>query len=169
MLRIKLVRYGKKNAPAWRIVVVEKTKTGKGNVADYIGHYNPLSSPKLMVLDAEKYEKWIKFGAQPTDSVLRLKGKLVDKTKDYQKKVKTKVYKSKKEKIDEQENKKPEKPVSDDMVATDGLTEDSKSQEAVVEKIEETEEKEVEKAKEESKEETKKEATPAKEEAEIKG
>jgi len=80
----------------WRVIVVEKTRTGKGRVAEYIGNYNPHSKPKIFNLDLEKYEKWTKNGAQPTDAVLRLKGKLIDKNKDYQKIVKAKVYKTKK-------------------------------------------------------------------------
>lgn len=96
MLRIKLVKTGKTNRPMWRFVVVEKSKTGKGLVTDFIGNYNPHNKPKVCNIDMEKYAKWIASGAQPTDTVLRLKGKFVDKNKEYQKEVKPKVYKSKK-------------------------------------------------------------------------
>ena len=109
MLRIKLVKIGKKNRPTWRVVVVEKTKTGKGRVTDYIGSYNPHSKPKDFKIDIEKYDNWIKNGAQPTDSVLRLKGNFIDKTKDYQKEVKAKVYKSKKPEEVKKEAVKAEK------------------------------------------------------------
>lgn len=96
MLRIKLVRQGKKDRPTWRVIVVEKTKTGKGNFTDAIGNYNPFGGQKSFVLDVEKFEKYVKDGAQPTDAVLRLKGRFIDKNKDYQKLVKAKVYKKKK-------------------------------------------------------------------------
>ena len=113
MLRIKLTKTGKKDRPTWRVVVVERTKTGKGSVSDYIGNYNPHLKPKEFKLDLEKFEKWIKFGAQPTDAVLRLKGKFIDKTKDYQKEVKSKIYKKKKEEKP-QEEAKPEAPKSEE-------------------------------------------------------
>ena len=96
MLRIKLVKAGKKDRPTWKVIVVEKSKTGKGFANDYIGSYNPHANPKDFKLDIEKYDKWVKNGAQPTDSVKRLKGRFIDKTKDYQEEVGTKVYKSKK-------------------------------------------------------------------------
>jgi len=109
MLRIKLVKIGKRDRPTWKIVVVEKTKTGKGRVSDYIGSYNPHKKPKEFKLDVEKYEKWVKNGAQPTDAVIRLKGKLMDKNKEYQKEVKAKVYKKKKTEESKKEAPKKEK------------------------------------------------------------
>ncbi|HRY60095.1 MAG TPA: 30S ribosomal protein S16 [Patescibacteria group bacterium] len=107
MLRIKLVKTGKKDRPTWRVVVVEKTRTGKGAVTDYIGNYNPHLHPKEFKLDIEKYDKWVGSGAQPTDTVKRLKGKMIDKTKDYQKEVEIKVYKSKKPEEAKKEAPKP--------------------------------------------------------------
>ncbi|MFA7308716.1 MAG: 30S ribosomal protein S16 [Patescibacteria group bacterium] len=94
MLRIKLVRFGKKDQPTWRVVVVESARTGRGRVTDFIGNYNPMISRKEFNLDIDKYNDWIKKGAQPTDTVLRLKGRFVDKNKDYQKEVPLKVYRN---------------------------------------------------------------------------
>ncbi len=113
MLRIKLVRQGKKDRPTWRVIVVEKHKTGKGNFTDAIGSYNPFGERKSFILDIEKFEKYVKNGAQPTDSVLRLKGRYIDKNKDYQKLVVAKNYKSKKP-IEEQKNKKTEQPKAEE-------------------------------------------------------
>jgi len=108
MLRIKLVRRGKKDRPTWRVVVVERKKTGKGKVAEYIGNYNPHIMPKEFKLNLERFEHWIKVGAQPTDAVLRLKGKYIDKNKEYQKLVKPKIYKKKVKKEEEAGEKKAE-------------------------------------------------------------
>ena len=142
MLRIKLVKTGKKDRPTWRVVVVEKARTGKGAVTDYIGNYNPHAHPKEFKLDVEKYEKWIGNGAQPTDTVRRLKGKMIDKNKDYQKDVETKVYKKKKP-----EEVKPEapKPAANEKVETENV-----QPEVTEEKVEETKEV-VEEKKEEEK------------------
>jgi len=115
MLRIKLVKIGKKDRPTWRVVVVEKSKTGKGSVTDYIGSYNPHVKPKDFRVDIEKYDKWVKNGAQPTDTVKRLKGRFIDKTNDYQKEVGVKIYKSKKP----EEEKKPEAPSVSAEVSND--------------------------------------------------
>lgn len=115
MVRIKLVKTGKKNTPTWRVVVVEKTKTGKGRVSDYIGSYNPHTKPKQFKLEIEKYDKWVKNGAQPTDSVLRLKGNFIDKTKEYQKEVRAKVYKKKKpEEVKKEAPKKVETEIAEE-------------------------------------------------------
>lgn len=92
MLRIRLSRYGKKDRPTWRVVVVESTRTGKGRVADYIGSYNPMVTPKQFQLDGAKYDQWVKNGAQPTDAVVRLKGRMIDKSPEYKTAVKTKIY-----------------------------------------------------------------------------
>ncbi len=107
MLRIKLVRTGKKDYATWRVVVVEKTKTGRGRVTEYIGNYNPNLNPKEFKLDTERYDYWVGVGAQPTDSIVRLKGKYIDKNKDYQKAVRTKIYKKKAK--EEKETKAEEK------------------------------------------------------------
>lgn len=143
MLRIKLVKIGKKDRPTWKIVVVEKTRTGKGRVSDYIGSYNPHNKPKEFKLDVEKYEQWIKSGAQPTDAVLRLKGNLLDKNKEYQKEVKTKVYKKKKP-----EEPKKEAPKKEE--ATEEVKEEKiETPETPVEEVKaETPEPEAEKAEE---------------------
>lgn len=140
MLRIKLVRKGKKDRPTWRVVVVEKTKTGRGSVSDYIGSYDPNVKPKNFVLDIERYDHWVKCGAQPTDSILRLKGTFIDKTKEYQKVTGVKVYKSKKA----EEEKPAAAPVAEKK--TEEATE---TPEVVEEKVEE--EKPVEEAKPEEK------------------
>lgn len=155
MLRIKLVKTGKKNSPTWRVVVVEKTKTGKGRVSDYIGNYNPHTKPKRFLLDIEKYEKWIKNGAQPTDTIVRLKGNFLDKNKEYQKVVKAKVYKKKKTeevkkgvKKEIKEEIKNEEPVKGTVEANGGSPEEKiveeKSEKEIKEEVKE--EKEAKKA-----------------------
>ena len=160
MLRIKLVKIGKKDRPTWRVVVVEKTKTGRGRVTEYIGNYNPHLKPREFKIDQERYDHWVGVGAQPTDSVLRLKGKHIDKSKDYQKIVKTKVYKKKTKKGEEAKPKpdqaKTEQPVIDK--AEQG--QEAESEQTAVE------EPKVEEAKEETQEEEPKPASKSKEDKE---
>ena len=40
-----------------------------GRFIEEIGYYNPLQDPAEIKVDAEKAQKWIANGAQPTDTV----------------------------------------------------------------------------------------------------
>lgn len=69
MLKIKLSRYGKRGQPFYRIIVAEAKSKRDGKYIDLIGTYNPLSQPAEIKLDQQKYQDWLKKGAQPTDTV----------------------------------------------------------------------------------------------------
>lgn len=43
-----------------------------GRFIEQIGHYNPMTDPAEVVVDAEKATQWIKNGAQPTETVRAL-------------------------------------------------------------------------------------------------
>jgi len=70
MLTIRFSRKGKKKAPLYSIIVVEKAKDPWGDYTDKIGTYNPQT--KAVVLDAEKAKDWISKGAQPSETVHNL-------------------------------------------------------------------------------------------------
>ncbi len=72
MLKIKLARFGKKNQPHYRIVINEARTKRDGKYVEKIGHYAPTQSPKLLEVDLERYDYWVKQGAQPTDTVASL-------------------------------------------------------------------------------------------------
>jgi small subunit ribosomal protein S16 len=63
---------GQKKAPFYRIVVADSRYPRDGRFIEQIGHYNPMTDPAEVVIDAEKATKWIKNGAQPTDTVRAL-------------------------------------------------------------------------------------------------
>lgn len=69
-LRIRLQRVGKKNRPMFRIVVIERRQAAKGKPVDIIGIYDPVK--KTGKLDFEKYERWVKNGAEPSDTMKSL-------------------------------------------------------------------------------------------------
>lgn len=69
MLKIRLKRIGRKGQPSYRIVVMESNKPRNGKVVEEIGHYNPRTSPATFEIDKEAAAKWLKNGAQPTDTV----------------------------------------------------------------------------------------------------
>ena len=53
MVSIRLTRTGRKDAPSYRIVVVDKTKPRETEFIDYLGHYNPRTEPSEMKVDIE--------------------------------------------------------------------------------------------------------------------
>ena len=69
MVKIRLRRMGAKKAPFYRIVVADARSPRDGRFIEEIGTYNPMTNPAEIKIDNEKAEKWIKNGAQPTDTV----------------------------------------------------------------------------------------------------
>jgi small subunit ribosomal protein S16 len=77
--KIRLQRHGKKGQPFYHIVVADGRAPRDGRFIEKIGTYNPLTSPASVVLDVENAVKWLRNGAQPTETVraiLRYKGAL---------------------------------------------------------------------------------------------
>ena len=74
---------GRRNRPFYRVVVADSHSPRNGKSIDIIGHYNPLTDPATISIDEEKALKWLRYGAQPTDTVRSLLGKLgiMDKVK----------------------------------------------------------------------------------------
>ncbi len=61
-----------KKAPFYRVVVADSRSPRDGRFVEEIGYYNPITEPSTIKLDEEKVQKWIKNGAQPTDTVKKL-------------------------------------------------------------------------------------------------
>lgn len=72
MLRIRLARVGARNQPQYRIVVADARAPRDGAFVERLGHYNPLTEPATVVIDAEKVAKWLGNGAQPSETVAKL-------------------------------------------------------------------------------------------------
>ena len=75
MLRIRLRRTGKKKQPSYRVVVADQRAPRDGAVVEVLGHYNPRTEPKTLVLKEERVKYWLARGAQPSDTVHRLLAK----------------------------------------------------------------------------------------------
>ncbi len=54
------------------MVVADERSPRDGKFIEIIGHYNPLTEPTSFDVDEEKALKWLKSGAQPTETALRL-------------------------------------------------------------------------------------------------
>ena len=72
MVKIRLQRQGKKRAPFYHIVVADSKSPRDGKIIEQIGTYNPMTDPATVDLNKELFEKWIKNGAKPTDTVKNL-------------------------------------------------------------------------------------------------
>lgn len=71
-VKIRLKRIGAKKSPFYRVVVADARYPRDGRFIEEIGTYNPLVEPAEVKIDVEKADKWIKNGAQPTDTVKAL-------------------------------------------------------------------------------------------------
>lgn len=70
MLKLRLKRVGKKRSPSYRLVIMENTFRRDGRPIDEVGYYSPIT--KQFKFDAEKIQKWLSSGAQPTETVSTL-------------------------------------------------------------------------------------------------
>ena len=64
---IRFSRQGKKTSPFYRIVAADKRCARDGRFIELLGTYHPTT--KVLKLDSERYEKWIKVGAQPSGTL----------------------------------------------------------------------------------------------------
>jgi len=71
-VKIRLRRMGAKKAPFYRVVVADSRYPRDGRFIEVVGTYNPMTNPSEIKIDAEKVQKWMATGAQPTDSVKSL-------------------------------------------------------------------------------------------------
>ena len=63
---------GAKKAPFYRVVVADSRSPRDGRFIEEVGFYDPMKEPVEIKLDAEKIQKWIGNGAQPTNTVRAL-------------------------------------------------------------------------------------------------
>ncbi len=75
MVRIRLRRIGAKGHPFYRIVVADQRAARNGKFIEQIGTYDPFPDPPDVKLDEEKTLKWLRNGAQLSDSVNQLLSK----------------------------------------------------------------------------------------------
>lgn len=70
MIKIRLKRFGKKRAASYRIVAINSRDRRDGRPLEELGYYNPISDE--VSLKTEQILKWLKTGAQPSDTVRRI-------------------------------------------------------------------------------------------------
>jgi small subunit ribosomal protein S16 len=83
MLRIRLRRVGAKKQPSYRLVVADSRSPRDGAFVEVIGHYDPMTNPETLTIDAERAAHWLRQGAQPSETTARLlvKAGILEKSK----------------------------------------------------------------------------------------
>ncbi len=72
MVKIRLKRMGAHKKPVYRVVVADSRSPRDGKFIEEIGFYNPLTDPAEITIKGERAIKWLKDGAQPTETVRAL-------------------------------------------------------------------------------------------------
>ena len=72
MVRIRLRRMGAHKKPFYRVIVADQRSHRDGRFIEELGYYDPMTEPKTIKIDAEKAQKWLSEGAQPTETVKTL-------------------------------------------------------------------------------------------------
>ena len=74
-VKLRLKRMGSKGKPFYRIVAADSRFPRDGRFIETIGTYNPTTNPASVSVDEELAMKWLKNGAQPSDTVSNLLSK----------------------------------------------------------------------------------------------
>jgi small subunit ribosomal protein S16 len=69
---MRLMRFGGKKSPFYRIVVADRRTSRDGTFIDQVGTYDPKKDPAEVRFKEEKAIQWLRKGAQPTPTVRQL-------------------------------------------------------------------------------------------------
>lgn len=71
MLRIRMMRFGRKRQPSYRVVVLPRgTRSGRSKYVESLGWVDPLAHKNE--INKERAQYWLGVGAQPSDTVWNL-------------------------------------------------------------------------------------------------
>jgi small subunit ribosomal protein S16 len=66
------MRMGKKKQPTYRVVAADSRSPRDGRFIEIVGTYEPRLEPSGVKIDNAKALRWLRDGAQPTDTVQKL-------------------------------------------------------------------------------------------------
>lgn len=69
---LRLMRYGKKGHPFYRIVVLDRTRKRDGSYIEAIGTYDPMSKPHKLELKADRLQYWLGVGAIVSEGLKKM-------------------------------------------------------------------------------------------------
>lgn len=72
MVKIRLQRAGAKKRPFYRVVAIDERRQRDGRALEFLGVYDPTSSPERVEIDTGKVDAWMERGARLTDTVRSL-------------------------------------------------------------------------------------------------
>lgn len=72
VIKLRLRRTGAKKRPSYRIVAAEHSSPRDGRFIEILGHYDPLTEPATVKVNAERAKYWLSVGAQPSETVAGL-------------------------------------------------------------------------------------------------
>lgn len=75
-VKLRLTRSGCKKRPFYRVVAIESGTRRDGRPLEFIGYYNPMTTPADVKIDQEKVQKWLALGAEMSETVRSLMKKL---------------------------------------------------------------------------------------------
>jgi small subunit ribosomal protein S16 len=81
MMTMRLMRFGAKKKPTYRIVVMDSKKARQSQALDTVGSYNPLQEPAGVHIDLAKANEWLSKGVRPSRTVQSLLDKVSASTK----------------------------------------------------------------------------------------
>jgi small subunit ribosomal protein S16 len=72
MVKIRLMRVGKRKQPSYRVVVADARSPRDGRIIEAIGNYQPRQEPSGVAIDNDRALYWLQKGAQPSNTVRNL-------------------------------------------------------------------------------------------------
>lgn len=71
-VKLRLMRMGKTKQPTYRVVAADSRAARNGRFIEILGTYEPRQEPSRINVDNEKALKWLRNGAQPTETVEKI-------------------------------------------------------------------------------------------------
>jgi small subunit ribosomal protein S16 len=71
-VKLRLMRMGKKKQPTYRVVAADSRSPRDGRFIESFGTYAPRQDPPAVNIDNARAVDWLRKGAQPTETVVRL-------------------------------------------------------------------------------------------------
>ena len=72
MVKIRLMRVGKKKQPSYRLVVTDSRSPRDGRFIEALGYYAPRKDPSEISIDSGRAVYWLERGAQPSNTAKKL-------------------------------------------------------------------------------------------------
>ena len=80
-VKIRMKRFGSKNRPQWRVVVSDAKSPRDGRFIEEIGYYDALPKEDIFVVKQDRFDYWVKQGAQVSVALKSLMRREKRKTK----------------------------------------------------------------------------------------